>query len=492
MKHALQIDGGLLDHQVLQRNDHNVCEATLYGQIEESGTLQYRYTTSGRKLTGPFHRLATLRRGQFTVKLTGIPVGGPYDIELQLTSKEITFSRIVRDVLVGDVWILAGQSNMQGCGLLATAEPKHPRVRAFYMDDRWAMAKDPIHNLNRAVDEIHIQLCGGPVVETPSAKRRPVKTRSAGAGPGVSFGKKMADYTGVPQGLIACAHGGTSMSQWDPQHKEFGKSLYGAMLRRLVKNGRNVKGVLWYQGCSDADTDENITKYTDRMIDLVASIRRDFARPDLPVIAVQIATCHTYDFTPERWNQIQNQQRLLPQKIKSLTVVPAIDLPLDDHIHLSGAGQRTLGRRLAEAAWTLLNEKGKKQKTAKPKKMEKTLLPPLELAPLSIRIDKIPPVTFIDIAVPFKHVEGTLTAPGRPAGFTLFDAAGREVSPYQITLDGPTVHVRISLVDPIQIPDNHFTLCYAPGLKPYCNITDQKNRALPAFQQPIILNLRPK
>ena len=59
-----------------------------------------------------------------------------------------------------------------------------------------------------------------------------------GAGPGVSFANEMFRLTGVPQGLICCAHGGTTMAQWDPKLKKDGdNSLYGAMLNRVKRNG---------------------------------------------------------------------------------------------------------------------------------------------------------------------------------------------------------------------------------------------------------------
>jgi len=170
----------------------------------------------------------------------------------------------VEDVLVGDVWILAGQSNMQGVGLLKHRLPPVDAVRAFYMDDRWAPAEDPIHNLDAAVDSVHVELSGG---------TRPQPARFTGVGPGVAFGQDMFEATGVPQGLIACAHGGTSMEQWDPALKRLGsRSLYGAMLRRFQKNGSRVAGVVWYQGESDANA-EAAPHYTRRMKRLVRAMR---------------------------------------------------------------------------------------------------------------------------------------------------------------------------------------------------------------------------
>ena len=59
----------------------------------------------------------------------------------------------------------------------------------------------------------------------------------------------MYDYEQVPQGVICCAHGGTSMDQWSPEGRDLGgdESLYGAMYRRFVHNGSRVKGMFWYQ-----------------------------------------------------------------------------------------------------------------------------------------------------------------------------------------------------------------------------------------------------
>lgn len=86
--------------------------------------------------------------------------------------------------------------------------------------------------------------------------------RRFGAGLGIRFGKEMYKYNGVPVGLIMCAHGGTSMKQWEPSTGEkrdlpikssmVTDSFYGSMMRRLEAAGGRVKALLWYQGESDA------------------------------------------------------------------------------------------------------------------------------------------------------------------------------------------------------------------------------------------------
>ncbi len=99
---------------------------------------------------------------------------------------------------------------------------------------------------------------------------------------GLSFAVEMVKRTGVPIGLIPCAHGGTSMSQWDPTLKDKGgDSLYGAMIRRFQTIGGKVAGVVWYQGESDASPSA-APKFPTKFEEFVAAVRRDFGQPDLP------------------------------------------------------------------------------------------------------------------------------------------------------------------------------------------------------------------
>src|SRR3989304_5658203 len=72
-------------------------------------------------------------------RIEGIPTGGPDGVELRLHDSgggEVAGAK-VDHVLVGDLWILAGQSNMQGVGVLKNVEPPSPLVHAFDMADRW-------------------------------------------------------------------------------------------------------------------------------------------------------------------------------------------------------------------------------------------------------------------------------------------------------------------------------------------------------------------
>lgn len=447
----MKIEAGLFEHMVLQRNRKNVSEADFSGACATSGPV-----------------LATVRRGKGVVKgfasapvgkaargrmqgcLKGLPAGGPYAIELRAGNEKLT----IKDVLVGDVWLLGGQSNMQGCGLFPKKRlPADPQVRAFFMDDRWAVAKDPIHNMWACVDPVHVDLCGGVRSAKPPA--------DWGVCPGPAFGIEMRRRTGVPQGLIACAHGGTSMTQWDPKRKgEAGKSLYGALVRRLLKNGRRVAGMIWYQGCSDANA-QAAPLYTKRMREFVAALRRDCADQTLPVAIVQIA--RVIGWGPDAaalWNSIQDQERRLPLAIRNLVTVPAIDLPLDDSIHISGEGHTILGERLAQAMQALRGDR--------------------KAGPLPISLKKI----FLEFVrglgvavVEFENVAGKLCALSRPSGFTIINQTG-SANHFDTQIDGRCVRIRSGYSAETLAGA---VLHYGYGTDPYCNIVDEAGRSLPVL-----------
>lgn len=445
---------GLFSRMVLQRTRSNQSRAAFAGACRVSGAVEARVRAKGKTLPGwNWKKVGTAKRGKFAGTIAGLKVGGPYDIDLRISDKGRTLAELaVADVLVGDVWILAGQSNMEGIGWLKDKLRPVNKVRAFYMTDEWDVAVDPLHTLWCAVDPVH---GGRPDVS------RVQPGRYAGVGPGVAFGQDLYKRTGVPQGLIACAHGGTSMSQWDPAlKKEGGKSLYGAMCRRFRKNGGAVAGVFWYQGCSDADP-KAAACYTQRMKTLVQSMRRDFRNPRLPVVAVQISRVTMRGPGGELWDLIREQQRRLPGQIKDLAVVPAIDLPMDDLIHISGTGQHVLGRRCAEAMQVL--REGKKAGS-----------PPIEVRDVTIRPNPISKLA--DIVVRFRNLVGSLKSAGLPAGFhveTEMNTNGH----YRVDLDGDKAIIHTSEA----IDAARGSLQYGKGFDPYCNITDAAGRSIPAF-----------
>jgi sialate O-acetylesterase len=452
----MKISSGLFNHMVLQRTDRNVCDVLVEGTCNATGPVWMRVARRGRKIKS---RLAgRAAAGKFISRVSGLGAGGPYDITLEIRGRDGAplESLNIRNVLVGDVWLLGGQSNMQGVGHYCDAEKTHPLVRAFYMNDEWAVAHDPIHNLSEAVDTVHN---GWPGPHKP--RRRLHIPTSRCVGPGVSFGRAMLEATGVPQGLVACAHGGTTMKGWDQKLKKLGsKSLYGAMMRRFKKNGGRVAGLVWYQGCSDADP-VAVKSYRRNMISFVRALRRDTLSPRLPVVMVQIAgVCGTpVGHDASHWNIIQEEQRRLPEFITRLLTVPAIDLSLDDRIHVSGKDQQRLGRRLAQAMRVLLGDR-------------RAGLPPITLRDLHFAPDRLHGDCLVKVR--FNNVMGGLQSPGRPAGFVLRSPKS-EAHVFRVDLRGPEAHLKTLDVT------RAMSLHYGYGYAPYCNITDTAGRSLPVF-----------
>ncbi len=367
-----------------------------------------------------------------------LPTGGPYQVG------------DAQNVLVGDLWVLAGQSNMEGVGDLTDVETPHPLVHSFGSREAWSPAEEPLHWLGESPRPIHHAIWGMPMPTTP-APRDP--SRAKGAGLGLTFAKTMADAGGIPIGLIPSAHGGTSMQQWDPARRHLGgDSLYGATLERVRANGGKVAGILWYQGESDSNPTDT-ARYTSRMTDLIAAFRADFNQPDLPFHLVQLGGFVTEPdpALTASWSRIRELQRLLAETIPYTAVVSAIDCGLDDGIHIDTASLKTLGRRLAAVALG---------------------------HPAPTLASQVYDAAAAQIRLSYTHVQGHLTAPGRPAGFSLRRPDQTEAPLiYKTELNGSDVILKLTE----DISAQPLTLHYGYGLSPYCNITDTSGAAIPAF-----------
>ncbi len=367
-----------------------------------------------------------------------LPTGGPYEVGG------------AKDVLVGDLWVLAGQSNMEGCGDLADLETPTEHVRSYQSREKWAVADEPLHWLGESPRLVHHALAGRETVPDELDPRDLGRTK--GAGLGLTFAKECLARTHVPVGLIPAAHGGTSMAQWDPQLKSAGgASLYGATLERVRANGGKVTGILWYQGESDCYT-EALAVYAQRMTALVQSFRDDLGQPDLPFYFVQIGGV-VGDPDPaaiDGWNGIREAQRAWATTLPHVSMVSAIDLGLDDSIHIGTADLKRLGRRLADAAGGI---------------------PAPALRGASVENNGL------RVRASFDHVRGELASLGRPAGFSLRTDAGQElVRIYKTTLEGDSAVLHLTETLPQSV-----NLWYGWGLYPYCNITDREDAAVPGF-----------
>jgi sialate O-acetylesterase len=464
---GIKITAGLVELQVVQRDEHGTGSATLAGTASLRFNNRYveSRVTKGSEEVVPWSALGQVKAGKWTGTVSNIPTGGPYQVEIRLIwAQNQTVTAAVDNILVGDLWVLAGQSNMEGFGNLEDLPAPISSVHSFDMNDAWVIAKDPLHSVESAVDKVHWdkdkERLTGEALEKFAANRK------KGAGLGLPFAIEMYVRTNVPVGLIPCAHGGTtgsSMDQWNPALKgEGGGSLYGAAMRRIQAVGGKIKGVLWYQGESDAKP-ELFAAYQTKFEGLIQAFRADTGQPDLPFYFVQIGL-HASSSGGAEWNAVQEAQRQVELKAAHIGMVAAIDVELDDGIHVSTVDQKRLGRRLAAlAAHDLYAESAKENAAVK-------------------RGPRLGSVKYEDhiIRVGLNEVNGQLAAEGRISGFVVLNAEGAVMPAiYKSRFDAAQPNT-IDLYVQGDLPPGA-KLKYGLGRDPYCNVRDTLDMALPVF-----------
>lgn len=312
------------------------------------------------------------------------PTGGPYTINGSY------------DIYVGDIWILAGQSNMRGHGFLNDpfthaphTRPPIPSVHLFNSREEWCVAQDPMHQLFQSPRQVHHTL-PDPTVRQPSI------LAYRGASLGLSFAQTyQALNDNVPVGLVASAHGGTTLENWKRPDKvdeeTVNTTLYGAMMDRIEKVG-DIAGILWYQGESDTESPDRSMTYGERFKQWIKVLRQDVGKDTLPFAFVQIGQ-HRVD-TPvmvDGWMQVQDAQRKLFEDDPYTAGIASVDCGLDDRLHLSADGLEIVGKRLAMAANEAKQGKG-------------TSATPLPLS-ATFQSSYIPDVKIPSVLIEFKHME---------------------------------------------------------------------------------------
>ncbi|MBI1321218.1 MAG: sialate O-acetylesterase [Candidatus Hydrogenedens sp.] len=340
--HGITLEG-LVDYQVVQVEEPGSAVVTLSGSAPD-GAVEVRVDAAESSATlAAWQPLAEAANGTYSGSVT-ISQGGPYIVAVRSAAAPEETAQ-VSNVLAGDLWVLAGQSNMQGVGNLTGLSAPHAKVNLLRMNHEWCLARDPLHILAESPDAVH------GTYENDEARANAIAQSfggSKGAGLGLPFAIEMVQRTGRPVGLIATAHGGTSMAQWDPKLKDQGgDSLYGSMLAQVAAAGGKVRGVLWYQGESDANPDA-VPVFAEKFAALVQAMRDDFGGPEMPFYSVQIGRFVQPAPRPD-WDAIQTLQ-LASESIPHTGVVASVDLALDDLIHVGTPSLARLGARLANLA----------------------------------------------------------------------------------------------------------------------------------------------
>jgi sialate O-acetylesterase len=455
---TIAIQSGAVPGQVFQRGADGKADVSLSGTATEADGRALIVKLS-RGIVPVFgfasKRMGAVENGKWAVTLTGVPAGGPYKLEIRV-DKSKAYAEL-DDLYVGDIWVLAGQSNMEGVGNLENVQPPHPRVRMFDMvEEKWMQATEPLHNLPGSMDKVHWRLNDQKQPERYTGARLAEynTNRKKGAGLGLAFGSAYEKHSGVPVALLPCAHGGTSMDQWDPgrwDRNDPGASLYGSMMRRVGAIGGKVKGVLWYQGESDANP-KAAPVYREKFERLIARIRTDLNSPSLPFYYVQIGR-HISSASVEPWNQVQEAERLLEQSVANTAVFAALDSDLDDGIHVSTPDLKRLGFNMAAFA------------AGKAKRGPRLVSAAVEGQVIRLR---------------FTEVNGKLTSAGRISGFSVINAANEVVPVVYKAEIGTTGEASVLLHFQGKLPEGA-TIHYGRGKDPYCNLRDEMGFGLVAF-----------
>jgi len=239
-------------------------------------------------------------------------------------AQEAQQPKVERDAF--HLYLLIGQSNMAGRGVLAAQDrTPHPRVFMLNKQNAWVPAVEPMH------------------FDKPGM---------VGVGPGLAFGKAMAEANpDVTIGLIPCAVGGSPISVWKPHtfYNQTGVYPYDdALTRCRAALTRGVlKGVLWHQGESDSNPKDG-PLYQQRLTELIARLRRATRTPSLPFVAGMPADAFVTR-KPES-KRITDAIKTVAKADKNVHWVTAAGLTCKaDRVHFDTDSARKLGRRYAQA-----------------------------------------------------------------------------------------------------------------------------------------------
>jgi len=183
----------------------------------------------------------------------------------------------VRFVGVGDIFVIAGQSNAVGRSD-TLFKYRNPTLRAalFGNDYHWGDLRDPTDSARGQVDRVSADLAAGGSVW-----------------PGVATALMAAER--VPVAFVPCAHGGTTIAAWqrDTAAPLSSGTLYGSMARRIAAVGGRVRAVLFWQGEADARQNTPGDAYEAALRQLAEDVRHDFG--------CQLVVAQMGDYCAERW-----------------------------------------------------------------------------------------------------------------------------------------------------------------------------------------------
>lgn len=336
------IEKGPQNWQILQQ-ENGFATVTLAGSVvvedeiaaTEDPVVVIRVTdeNTNARVAGPF--IAKPRNWKWEAEIQ-IPAGGPYKIETYLRYHvycELRGDRIFH-IGVGDVYLIAGQSNAVGVGKDSVNDPVSPDVHMFRLCGHWDMASHPLHDSTDTLFPLSRERC------------------QTGHSPWLNFGKLLARHLGYPIGLIPGTKGGIPLTDWD---RSEGGPFFDNALKILAASGTGkIKGILWYQGCNDACEEHLRDTYYERFVRVCADFRSTFGA-DLPILTVQLnKVVSTKNSGTENggygFSLVREAQRRAMHELAHVYMVPSVDLMVCDGIHNGAPANMVIGERLANVA----------------------------------------------------------------------------------------------------------------------------------------------
>ena len=331
------------DHMVLQQKS----TVTIWGWAKSKEPIKLTVSWEPTKE----YKIETGAQSTWSFNVTTLVAGGPYQITIQ------GYNTVqINDVLIGEVWLGSGQSNMEWTTAAKITNGEEEKAKANYPQIRFftvlpSAATSPQQHLN-----------GQWVVCTPESMNHFSAVL-------YFFGREIHEKIKVPVGLICSAWGGTPIETWMSEHSIVDDKLLNANAKLLkpsiygpVEPGRiyncmihplipfKIKGALWYQGEANVD---NGNLYARSLTTLINSWRAAWGY-DFPFYFVQIAPWAGYGKEGASGAIVRDQQRKVLESTKGTGMVVVSDI--GDLVDIHPKNKIDVGKRLA--AWALHNDYG--------------------------------------------------------------------------------------------------------------------------------------
>jgi len=183
--HSVELPHIFSNHMVLQRN----ADIPVWGIAESAEEITIEFSNQKKQTLADAW-------GRWRIYLDSIQAGGPYAMTIKGRKKTI----IIRDILVGDVWLCSGQSNMDW-PVKNSLNHNMEISTANYPKIRLCKVQKQLSDKPKSDAEVSWIECSPETISNFSAV-------------GYFFGRKLYQDLNVPVGLIHCAWGGSTVEAW--------------------------------------------------------------------------------------------------------------------------------------------------------------------------------------------------------------------------------------------------------------------------------------